>query len=67
MESYEKLEKECEETKAYAKRVIDLYCDAKKWKLLAKMSEDDEIYNKYMNISNMLMDMFNNEIQSMKL
>ncbi len=67
MENYEKLEEDLKETKAYAKRVIDLYCDAKKWKALAKMSEDDEIYNKYMNISNTLMEMFNNEIQSMKL
>ena len=36
MESYEKLEEELKETKTYAKRVIDLWADAKKWKMLAK-------------------------------
>lgn len=67
MENYEKLEEELKETKAYAKRVIDLYCDAKKWKMLAKMTDNDEDYNKYMNVSNTLMEMFTKEIQSIKL
>ena len=67
MESYEKLEEELKETKAYAKRVIDLQADAKKWKMLAKMTDNDEDYNKYMNISDTLMDMFTKEIQNMKL
>ena len=67
MESYEKLEEELKETKAYAKRVIDLWADAKKWKMLAKMTNNDEDYNKYMNISDTLMDMFTKEIQNMKL
>lgn len=67
MDSYEKLEEELKEVKAYSKRVIDLYCDAKKWKMLAKMSDNDEDYNKYMNISDTLMDMFTKEVQSMKL
>ena len=67
MESYEKLEEELKETKAYAKRVIDLWADSKKWKMLAKMTDNDEDYNKYMNISDTLMDMFTKEIQNMKL
>lgn len=67
MDSYEKLEEELKEVKAYSKRVIDLYCDAKKWKMLAKMTDNDEDYNKYMEISNTLMDMFMKEVQSMKL
>lgn len=67
MESYEKLEEELKETKAYAKRVIDLWADAKKWKMLAKMTDNDEDYNKYMNISNTLMEMFTKEIQNMKV
>lgn len=67
MDNYDKLEEELRETKAYAKRVIDLFCDAKKWKALAKMANDDETYNKYMNISNTLLEMFNGEIQNMKL
>ena len=67
MDNYEKLEEELKETKAYAKRVIDLWVDAKKWKMLAKMTDNDEDYNKYMNISDTLMDMFSKEIQNMKL
>lgn len=67
MDNYEKLEEELKETKAYAKRVIDLWADAKKWKMLAKMTDNDEDYNKYMNISNTLMEMFTKEIQDMKI
>ena len=67
MDNYEKLEEELKETKAYAKRVIYLWADAKKWKMLAKMTDNDEDYNKYMNISDTLMDMFTKEIQNMKL
>ena len=67
MDNYEKLEEELKETKAYAKRVIDLWADAKKWKMLAKMTDNDEDYNKYMNVSNTLMEMFTKEIQDMKL
>lgn len=67
MDNYEKLEEELKETKAYAKRVIDLWADAKKWKMLAKMTDNDEDYNKYMNISNTLMEMFTKEIQNMNI
>ena len=67
MDNYEKLEEELKETKAYAKRVIDLWVDAKKWKMLAKMTNNDEDYNKYMNVSNTLMEMFTKEIQDMKV
>ena len=67
MDNYEKLEEELKETKAYAKRVIDLWVDAKKWKMLAKMTNNDEDCNKYMNISNTLMEMFAKEIQDMKI
>lgn len=67
MEDYDKIEQKCLETKRYAKRVIDLYCDAKKWKWLAQESDKVEEQNKYLAISNTLMEMFNNEIQSMKI
>lgn len=67
MDNYEKLEEELKETKAYAKRVIDLWADAKKWKMLAKMTDNDEDYNKYITISNTLMEMFTKEIQDMKI
>lgn len=67
MNNYDKLEEELKETKAYAKRVVDLWADAKKWKMLAKMTDNDEDYNKYMNVSNTLMEMFTKEIQDMKI
>ena len=67
MESYEKMEEELKETKAYTKRVIDLWADAKKWKKKKKMTDNNEDYNKYMNVSNTLMEMFMKEIQDMKI
>ena len=33
----------------------------------AKMTDNDEDYNKYMNVSNTLMEMFTKEIQNMKV
>ena len=35
--------------------------------IIAKMTDNDEDYNKYMNVSNTLMEMFTKEIQNMKL
>lgn len=67
MDNYEKLEEELKETKAYARRVIDLWVDSRKWAALAKMANTDEEYSKYMNIANTLKEMFNNEIQNMKI
>ena len=67
MKRFNYTKEELKETKAYAKRVIDLWADAKKWKMLTKMTDNDEDYNKYMNISDTLMDMFTKEIQNMKL
>ena len=67
MKRFNYTKEELKETKAYAKRVIDLWADAKKWKMLAKMTDNDEDYNKYMNVSNTLMEMFTKEIQNMKL
>ena len=67
MDNYEKLEEELKETKDYAKRSIEWWADAKKWKMLAKMTDNNEDYNKYMNVSNTLMEMFTKEIQDMKV
>ncbi len=67
METYEKLEKKLDETKMYAKRVMDLYCDAKKWHYLANESSTPEDNDKYTRIANTLMELFYKEIQSMKL
>jgi len=63
---YEELEQECTRNKMYTKRVMDLWCDAKKWHYLAEHSENDAVRNKYMAVSNSLMDLFNNEINEMR-
>jgi hypothetical protein len=67
MEDYDKIEQKCIETKRYAKRVMDLYCDAKKWKWLAESADTEVEKQKYNAIANTLMEMFNKEISSMTL
>lgn len=67
MESYEKVEEKCMELKRYTKRVMDLYCDAKKWHWLAESADTEVEKQKYNTIANALMDMFNKEISSMIL
>lgn len=66
METYEKLEKKLDETKMYAKRVMDLYCDAIRWRNISKYSDNPDTRQRYMNVSNMLMDLFNNEMETLK-
>ena len=53
-------EKVCE-FKKYAKQTLDLMIDAFKWKMMAEECEDAEMKNKYMTVSNTLMDMFMKE------
>ena len=67
MEEYEELEEKCCELKAYTRRVMDLYCDGKKWHWLAEKSTDEATKTKYMTISNTLMDLFNKEVEEMRL
>lgn len=67
MEDYERLEKKCNEDKMYAKRVMDLYCDGKKWKWLANAVDSEEEKEKYMLVSDNLMELFYKEIDNMKL
>lgn len=50
-------EKVCD-FKKYAKQTLDLMVDAYKWKVMASECDDDEMKQKYMNVSNALMDMF---------
>lgn len=57
MEQEEYEEKICH-FKKYVKQTIDLMVDAYKWKMMAEHCEDAETKQKYMNISNMLFDMF---------
>lgn len=53
--------------KEYIERVMDLYVDSCLWDCIAKKTDDEDLYNKYMNISKTLKELFNNEIQSMIL
>lgn len=47
--------------KKYVKQTLDLMIDAYKWKLMASECEDEEMKNKYMNVSNMLFELFMKE------
>ena len=67
METYSHLEKKCEELKMYTKRVMDLYCDAKKWHWMAEETHDMIERQKYMEVSEALMDLFNKEIENMRV
>ena len=47
--------------KKYAKQTLDLLVDSYKWKMLAEDCDDEEMVNKYMQVSNMLYDLFMTE------
>lgn len=47
--------------KKYAKQTLDLMVDAYKWKMMGKDCDDEEMKNKYMNVSNTLFDLFMTE------
>lgn len=53
-------EKVCE-FKKYAKQTLDLMIDSYKWKVMAEECDDEEMKNKYMNVSNTLFDLFMTE------
>ena len=44
--------------KKYAKQTLDLMIDAYKWKVMSNECEDEEMKQKYMNVSNTLFDLF---------
>lgn len=44
--------------KKYAKQTLDLMVDSYKWKVMAKHCDSQEMKNKYMQVSNTLMDLF---------
>ena len=50
-------EKVCD-FKKYAKQTLDLMVDAYKWKMMAEECEDEEMKNKYMQVSNTLLELF---------
>ena len=47
--------------KKYAKQTLDLMIDAYKWKVMANDCDDDEMKQKYMQVSNTLFDLFMTE------
>ena len=47
--------------KKYAKQTLDLMIDAYKWKSMAKECDDQELKNKYMQISDTLFNLFMTE------
>ena len=44
--------------KKYAKQTLDLMVDAYKWKVMSNECDDDDMKQKYMNVSNTLFDLF---------
>lgn len=44
--------------KKYAKQTLDLLVDAYKWKVMSKECDDEEMAQKYMNVSNTLFELF---------
>lgn len=49
------------EFKKYAKQTLDLLVDSYKWKMMAEECDDEEMKNKYMNVSNTLFELFMTE------
>lgn len=49
------------EFKKYVKQTQDLMIDSYKWKMMAEDCDDEEMHNKYMQVSNMLYDLYMTE------
>ena len=54
------------EFKKYIKQTMDLLEDAFKWKMMAKYSDDENMRQKYMQVSDTLFNMFMVEHENMK-
>lgn len=54
------------EFKKYIKQTMDLLEDAFKWKMMAKYSDDENMRQKYMQVSDTLFNMFMVEHNNMK-
>ena len=50
--------------KRYAKQTLDLMVDSFKWKMMAKECDNEEMKQKYMQVSDTLYNMFMTEHQS---
>lgn len=58
MKEHEEYEEKVYDFKRYVKQTLDLMVDAYKWKCMSEHAESEEAKQKYMNVSNMLFDMF---------
>ena len=58
MKEHEEYEEKVYDFKRYVKQTLDLMVDAYKWKCMSEHAESEETKQKYMNVSNMLFDMF---------
>lgn len=58
-------EKVCE-FKKYAKQTLDLMIDAYKWKAMSEECDNEEMKQKYMNVSNTLFELFMIEHKNMQ-
>ena len=56
--SYEEMEEKTCQFKMYLKQTMDLLNDSYRWKMMAKYCDNEEMKNKYMNVSNTLFDLF---------
>ena len=61
MEYNNEYEDEVCDFKKYAKQTLDLIVDSYKWKTMAKHCDDANMRAKYMNVSNILFDLFMEE------
>lgn len=52
--------------KKYMHQVEDLACDAYKWLMMANHTDDVELKEKYTRISNILRDLYGEELQHIK-
>ena len=57
---YENEDRVCD-FKRYVKQTLDLMVDSYKWKMMANDCDNEEMKNKYMQVSNMLYDLFMTE------
>ena len=59
--NYEEIEEKTCQFKMYLKQTMDLLNDSYRWKQMALHCDNEEMKNKYMNVSNTLFDLFMTE------
>ena len=56
--NYEEIEEKTCQFKMYLKQTMDLLNDAYRWKMMAQDCDDEEMKQKYMQVSNTLFELF---------